>query len=103
MQYPDKITITRKPEYAQDANGNFKPVGEGTAFTSSCRAEVAGDYPTIPGADGQKVAYSWIVYMPKTAENFAFGCNVVITKGGKDFKSSLKQQYNGQFNTRLWV
>nr|WP_319268320.1 hypothetical protein [uncultured Draconibacterium sp.] len=104
MQYPDTITITRKPEYTQDANLNFKTVGEGTPFTNECRAEVAGSDPTIPGADGKKVEYSWIVYMPKQTEKFDYGCKLELTLAdGSVYKSSLKQQKNGQFNTRLWV
>ena len=104
IQYPDTITITRSPGYTQDANGNFKPDGEGIPFTGSCRAEVAGNNPVIPGADGEKVEYSWVVYMPKQTEKFAYGCQLVITLAdGSTYSSSLKQQKNGHFNTRLWV
>lgn len=103
MQYPDNIQIALSSGLEPDDNGNFQAPEESTPFSSVCRAEVAGDNPSIVGADGNKIEYSWIVYMPKTAENFDFGCSVVITKGGKEFKGSLKQQYNGQFNTRIWI
>lgn len=103
-QYPDTVLITRKPEFAQNASGNYKPAGEESTFTSECRAEPAGDNPVIKGADGNMVEYSWIVFMPKTSEVFAFGDTVQITKAdGSIYKGSLKRPSNGQFNTRLWV
>lgn len=103
MQYPDTIEITKAPEFVQDEDHNFKPSGEGTVVSLECRAEVAGNNPVITGADGNKVEYSWIVYMPLTSEEFHFGDEVKITKGGREFSSTVKQQYNGQFNTRIWV
>lgn len=104
-QYPDNIEVTKIPEYLQDEDtGNFEPVGEGEIFTSECRAEPAGSNPVIKGADGSDIVYAWIVYMPQTTEVLTFGDTVKITKAdGSVYEGSLKRQYNGQFNTRIWV
>ncbi|HCY40440.1 MAG TPA: hypothetical protein DHV48_03665 [Prolixibacteraceae bacterium] len=103
-QYPDIIVISPKPEFAQDENGNFEADDAANAFTSECRAEVAGSNPILAGTDGQTVSYKWIVYMPKTSEFFEVGDEVTLTKAdGSIYTGSLKQQSNGQFNSRLWV
>lgn len=104
MYYPDQITITRKPAFAQDASGNFKPVGEAVDFTFECRGEPAGSNPVVRGDDGNMVEYSWIVYMNRTNIVFKFGDKVKLTKeDGSEYESTLKRQYNGRFNSRLWV
>lgn len=103
-QYPDTVSILKKPVYEQDANGKFKPVGEGSTFTSDCRAEESGSNPLVIGDDGNQVIYSWVIYMPKTSEVLAFGDDVTLTRGdGSIHKSTLKRQRNGKFNSRLWV
>lgn len=103
-QYPDIIVISPKPEFTQDESGNFGAGQTPNAFTSECRAEVAGSNPIITGTDGQTVSYKLIVYMPKTSEFFAFGDEVTVTKAdGSIYEGSLKQQSNGQFNSRIWV
>lgn len=105
MQYPDTIEITKDPEFTQDEEtGNFESGEANTPFTSECRAEPAGSNPVIKGANGDDIMYSWIVYMPKTSEVFEFGDAVKVTKAdGSEFIGNVKRQYNGQFNSRLWV
>lgn len=103
-QYPDTILITSDPAFTQDSKGYFESSGAGGTFTSGCRAEPAGSNPVIKGEDGNDLVYSWIVYLPKTSEAFAFGAGVTLTLAdGSIHKSSLKRSSNGQFNTRLWV
>ncbi len=103
-QYPDIVTITRQPEYVQDANGIMNASGTPEIFTSECRAERAGKNPVINTVDGQALNYAFIVYMPKTSEIFSFGNEVSITKAdGSIITGTLKESSNGQFNTRLWV
>lgn len=105
MQYPDNIVITGNADFIQnEQTGNFEPVSPGTAFSSECRAEPAGSNPVIKGKDGDDIVFSWIVYLPKTSEVFQFGDKVAITKAdGSVFNADVKRQYNGQFNSRLWV
>jgi len=104
MQYPDEIIITRKPGFSLDTNGDGQTTGSATTFTGKGRAEVAGANSTITGTDGEKISYSWIVYMPKTSEVFDFDDEVKVTKpDGSISEGTLKRQSNGQFNTRLWV
>lgn len=103
-QYPHNITISRLPEYTQGEDGNFATEDSPVTFASECRAEPAGANPVIKGVDGEDVTYSWIVYMPMTAQEFQFGDPVEITLiNGSKYASTLKRQSNGQFNTRLWV
>lgn len=104
MQYPDTILISREPTFTFDAEGDGQASGVATTFSGSCRAEVAGSNPILTGSDGKEVKYSWIIYMPKTTERFAYGDKVTVTEpDGGVYVSTLKQQSNGQFNTRLWV
>lgn len=103
-QYPDIIVISPSPEFTQDENGNFSANEAANAFTSECRAEVAGNNPIITGTDGQTISYKWIIYMPKTSESFTVGDGISVTKAdGSIYTGSLKQQSNGQLNSRLWV
>ena len=103
--YPDTVEVTKQPEYVQDEEtGYFDTEEEGVLFASDCRAEPAGPNPVIKGDDGNDIVYSWIVYMPKTSEVLEFGWPVKVTKAdGSIYESSLKRQYNGKFNSRLWV
>lgn len=104
VQYPHTILITRHPDYAQDGSGDFQPTGSATTFTGDGRAEPAGSNAVVTGPDGDKEAYSWIVYMPRTEEEFSYGDTVTITfENGSVKTGTLKRQSNGQFNTRLWV
>lgn len=103
-QYPHTITIQLQGEFEQDASGNFQPkAGTGGTFSSECRAEPAGTNPVIKGADGEDIVFVWVVYMPKSVVNFQFGDDVTVTINGENFSGTVKRQYNGQFNTRLWV
>ena len=103
-QYPHSITVTKVPDYEQGVDGNFSTDGEATTFVSSCRVEPAGDNPVIKGVDGSDIVFRWIVYMPRTEEELDFGSPVMITlKNGSQYQGTLKRQYNGQLNSRLWV
>ena len=106
MQYPHSISVISSPEFTQNEDtGNFQQVPEtGGTFESECRAEPAGSNPIIKGIDGNDIVFAWIVYMPKTETEFKFGDKVVVTLGnGSQYEGTVKRQYNGQFNTRLWV
>lgn len=108
-QYPHTIIIQPQGEFEQDASGNFNPSAwSGEVFSSECRAEPAGSNPVIKGpvirgVDGGEIAFGWEVFLPKTDKNFRFGDKVTITVDGNEFPDTLKRQYNGQFNTQLWV
>lgn len=105
LQYPHTISIEIQPEFSKDASGNFQAVaGTGGAFTSSCRFEPAGENPVIKGDNGEDIVFTWMVYMPKTETELNFGDKVTITlANGSQYSGTLKRQYNGQFNSRLWV
>ncbi|WP_372932437.1 hypothetical protein [Mariniphaga sediminis] len=103
-QYPDTVIVAKEPEYMQGEKGYFSTGAEPITFDSECRAEPAGSNPVIRGDDGNDILYSWLVYLPKSSQVFAFGDKVKLTKAdGSIYESSLKRFYNGQFNTRLWV
>lgn len=103
-QYPHSITITPKVDPVQGQSGNFTAPVSGTPVTSMCRVEPAGSNPVLTGADGNVVNYAFVVYMPLQTNQFRYGDAVVITLANQSqFTGFIKQQSNGQFNTRLWV
>lgn len=104
MQYPDTILVTKESTFTQGLTGNFQAGAAGATFTSECRGEVAGQNAVIVGIDGNEVKYSWIVYMPRTTEQFEFGSLVTFTKAdGGVYSGTVKLFSNGQLNSRLWV
>ena len=103
-QYPHSITITPKVDPVQGHSGDFAAPGTGAVVTSPCRVEPAGSNPVLTGADGNVVNYAFVVYMPLRTNQFRYGDAVVITLANQSqFTGFIKQQSNGQLNTRLWV
>lgn len=103
VQYPHSITVIWRTQPTKDANGDWV---EGTpqTFSSICRAEANGEGKTLTGVDGRAINYSFAVYMPKTSQVIPYGASVEITLGSSHVvKGEVKNQQNGQLNSRLWV
>lgn len=101
-QYPHSITVMWKTKPTQDMNGDWVE-GSINTFTSVCRAEANGEGKTLTGVDGSTIYFSYHVFMPKTSQLIPFGAAAEITISGSVASCSVKQQYNGQLNSRLWL
>lgn len=102
-QYPHTLKATIQGAATTDVNGDVQP-GTPTTFKGECRAELNTEGRTIRGVDGNEMAYSFTVFMPKTTTEFPYNTEVSITMdANRVVKGTAKGQSNGQLNTRLWV
>lgn len=102
-QYPHSISVIWRNQPTKDANGDWV---EGTpqAFNSICRARTNGEGKRLTGVDGRTINFSFAVYMPSTDQVIPYGASVEITLGANHVvKGEVKNQHNGQLNSRLWV
>lgn len=103
-QYPHTLTAVfttdAEPAY-QDALGNWViPSGTEEVAVFECRAEANDSGREIRGVDGTLVKFGYIIYMPLTEYNFAYGQDVDIvgmTTG------TVKKFHRGQLNCRIWI
>lgn len=103
VQYPHSVTITPQADPVQ-TGGNFAAPVSGTPFTTNCRLEPASKGPVITGPDGNVVNVTFVLYMPPVTNQFRYGDLVTVTlSNGSQQNGFLKQQSNGQLNTRIWV
>lgn len=104
VQYPHIITVTPAGTPEQGEGGDFEAPEAGAPVSYPCRVEDAGGNPVINMPDGQSLTYRFTVYMALIGVVYNFGDAVAILKqDGSLFTGTIKQQSNGQFNTRLWV
>lgn len=102
-QYPHSLSVTWRAQPTKDANGDWEE-GAIQTFTSACRAETNGEGKTFTGVDGSAIHFSFAVYMPRTEQVIPYGASVEITLGTSHVvKGEVKNQQNGQLNSRLWV
>ena len=104
-QYPDTLIITWEPTPVQDGNGEWEPSGgENGRFEGVCRIEPNGKGQKIAGVDGALIDFAFNVFMPKTSYVIPVEANVFITtRNGQSINSTVKRNYNGQLNSRLWL
>jgi hypothetical protein len=86
-QYPHIIAIESKSSDAvQDDDGNWIPGTDAEVVYLPCRAESATGNGYLNGVDGQRIDYSWIVYLPfkgstSTTVTFENGQHVKLSTG----------------------
>lgn len=102
VQYPHSITVKWKSQPTKDGNGDWVE-GVEQEFSSHCRAEANGEGKTLTGVDGSTVYFSFAVFLPRTEQAIPYSSNAEITISGKVVKGTVKNQSNGQLNSRLWV
>ncbi|MDX9847465.1 MAG: hypothetical protein RBT74_10840 [Tenuifilaceae bacterium] len=103
VQYPHSISVTWKTQPTKDANGDWVE-GIPQVFTSACRAETNGEGKTLTGVDGRAINFSFAVYLPKTEQVIPYGASVEISLSASQVvRGEVKNQQNGQLNSRLWV
>lgn len=107
-QYPHQITfvVGNSDLPFVNSNGDWDIVEPTSPHfkTIACRAEMNGNNRTIAGQDSSKIEYSFVIYLPKTAEVIDDG-RVIEVKDGERMivKSPVKQFHKGQLNCKLYV
>ena len=102
-QYPDSVVITVHAAATQDSNGNWVQ-GSSTAYTFDCRAEANNKGLKIMGDDGKLMEYTFMCYLPQTTTVIPMGASYVLTTENNGvFTGTVKRNFNGQLNSRLWL
>jgi hypothetical protein len=103
VQYPDTIVITVNVPATQGSDGNWI-TGSSTTYTFSCRAETNSSGRKITGDDGVLVDYNYICYLQQMSTVIPRESSYTLTKlNGGIFSGTIKNQSNGQLNSRLWL
>jgi hypothetical protein len=108
VQYPDTLSFTDSPNGTQDSQGNWVQGSSNSAQSISCRYESSGGNAFIMTADGKRINYSGIVYMPPNVAIIKEGAKVTITEKrdgqtDKVFVQEVLRFHRGQLNARAWL
>jgi len=102
-QYPHTIRFTTVSGSVQDGNGDWTD-GTPSTVERACRAEPNSGNGKVVVTDGERIDYSWDVYLPLPAIDIAPGTQVQVLKGAKVLCSDTVKQYSeGQLNQRIWL
>ena len=97
-----RLTIVSTPS-VQDSDGNWTP-GISSIVNRDCRAEPNQTNGFVVAQDGSRIDYSWIVYLPLSADTYQVGTNVEIFNGAELIASdSIKRFSRGQLSMRIWL
>jgi len=105
-QYPHTIEFIKISEGARDSEGDWKP-GKTKAKTKPCRAEPAtgntgNSY--ISAANGERINYNWLVYLPLPVDTIKPGVKVRVKNGSEVLlHDTIKRFSRGQLNARIWL
>lgn len=104
MQYPHRMVITLVSDSAQDAQGNWIQ-GSMTVTERICRAEPSSSGRYLNGADGEKIYFDFILYMPLPADTIPPGAEIQVYNADDELmvNGNLKRFNRGQLNARAWV
>ena len=101
-QYLHTIIVTTSFAAAK-VDGNWTPGSDITQQLSG-RYEPNGGNGFITAADGQKINYDGIVYLPLPQATPAPGAKVEVKNGAEVLlKSTIKRFSAGQLNARVWL
>jgi len=104
-QYPHMITgqtIGIQTQPVLNANGDYvipAPSGN-TTFASLCRARPNGEGKRVVSEDGQTLEFSYLIYLPTSANDFIPGTSITVTG---IYNGIVKRFFRGQLNCMLWV
>jgi hypothetical protein len=107
IQYPHilKFDVITGGVEEVDENGDTVIVpGQTTTIEVKCRFEPNADGELIVSADGAKLDFGWIVYMPLDQVEIESG-TVIRGYNGDDLiaEGDVKRYNKGQLNARAWV
>lgn len=101
-QYPHKFVV-ENPVSPALVNGEWVfPTASTTEY--ACRGEYNSRGRSVSGLSGELVMFDYSIYMPLIAIEYQIGakCTLKITDS-KQIKGTIKNQENGQLNTRFWL
>lgn len=103
-QYPDILTATIVGPSTDDGNGNPVP-GASTTREEKSRAEIPNrQFKFIVDNDGESIPVNYIIYMPFGVAPIPKGTQIQVTRNGYLYcEGTVKEFYNGQLNTRIWL
>jgi hypothetical protein len=109
-EYPDIISFTSSQvitEPYQDEKGDWviPEPGEMLTVSQAGRAEVNSQAVKVPGQNGEKVDFSFMVYLPVDAVEIPYQTQVTIKndKGETIGKSDVKRFHRATMNARCWI
>lgn len=104
-QYPDSIAIILRDSSTQDpTTGVWTMDGSPDVHTLKCRAEKNLSGKQIVGRDGSMHDYAFICYTPKTSLLIPVGTEYILTSSKNGvFSGTIKDSFNAQLNTRIWL
>lgn len=104
-QYPYRLYAEIRPESYQDARGNWVTCPPARHYIGECRDEPLGAGALHTGIDGQKYAYSGIIYLPKGTEALPAGTPIAVedAQGTLRIAGKVLRSSKDQLHTRLWV
>lgn len=101
-QYPHTIEVYITTGSTKTA-GNWSP-GTATLRQTAGRYEPKSGNGTIEAADGSRINYDGIVYLPLPQQAVAPGAKVVVKNGAEVLlQSTVKRFSAGQLNARIWL
>ena len=108
VQYPDTISFSDAANGGQDGNGNWVAGNAGDVVETDCRYEPKSGNGFVTTADGERVSYSGVVYLPLHTPYIKEGSSITVTiKRPGEEDSVLKEKVlrfsRGQFNCRCWL
>jgi len=103
-QYPHTLTLTSISSSVQDGNGDWVQ-GDITVSERVCRAEPASSGRYLVAANGDKIYYDFVIYMPLPAETIAPGTKAEISNQDLEILAAgqIKRFNRGQLNARAWL
>lgn len=103
-QYPYQLEVLLTVDNGTDPNGNNLPPSDDWTFLCNCRDE-AGNGRLINGVDGQAIAFSFLIQMPKGVDAIEEGSKVrVIDESGAiRCEGSVIYSRKDQLHSRAWV
>jgi hypothetical protein len=104
--YPHTMKVATITGVGKDANNNFLP-GVPSTKDYQCRYSPNIGNGTVRAsenaADGKRLIYDGIAYLPLTDDVIPFGAKVEIQLEGQLIRETVKRFHRGRFNVRVWL
>jgi len=102
-QYPHTISLTSTVAGSKDGSGNWV-AGSSTTVNKSGRYEPQRGDGTVQAADGTRINYDGIIYLPLPMDPVAPGTPVIVKQGATVLLKNTVKRFNaGQLNARIWL
>lgn len=104
-QYPYTLFSKVRPEAVQDEFGDWIMPESERIEIGKCRDEVNGSGNLVTDLDGQKYAYSWIIYAPICTKRLEKGTLIEVEDADGFVRASgdILRFSKDQLHVRIWV